>query len=594
MDRKQLADSVKARVSVVDVVGRYVQLSRAGNNHKGLCPFHNEATPSFLVSDDKGIYKCFVCGEGGDAISFVSKMEGISYSEALARLAENAGVDQKIVRQLHRTNAANNFEKEFEILKFAQGFYQYYLLNTEEGKSALEYLASRGITHDVIRQFGIGLAPRDGNLLVKALEANRLSFEVAKSVGLIGQREQGDYYSQFRSRIMFQVTNEQGKVIGFSGRTYIATDHDQAKYINSPESRIFQKSQIVYNLHEARKTARTTGKLFIFEGFLDVIASHQAGFAEVVATMGTALTMDHAKILSRHCREAILVFDGDKAGLGATSKAIPILLAAGLKVSVAPMPNGLDPDDYIKQNGTEKFASLIKNAIGAMDFQYEYLKQGINLATTDGQIEFERRLMAFSNLLPDRFLGQALIRKWNNEKHQYNQKQFQQSQHTRNQPSGFYRKLQGESVTHINQPTIPVRNMFESVEEKLIFYMIKDKLVFEIVSQQIGTSFNIDAHRKIVQAIEAYYFKNEMIDQEEFLNFIEPTNAHVVRNIIEYGSKNWPEGWSKEAIVDLINKVQKEAKDLAYAERKKMFYNASGEDQASLMIAGLAERSRVD
>ena len=331
LDRKQLADNIRARVSVVDVVGRYVQLSKSGNNHKGLCPFHHEATPSFLVSEDKGIYKCFGCGEGGDAISFLSKMEGISYGEALGRLAENVGVDQKILRQLQRNNARDNFEKEFEILKFAQGFYQYYLLNTEEGKMALDYLASRGITKDVIQQFGIGLAPLDGSLLIKALESNSFSFEVAKNAGLIGQGERGDYYSQFKSRVMFQVTNEQGNVVGFSGRTYLSGDVSHAKYVNSPESRVFQKSQIVYHLHEAKKMARTTGKLLLFEGFLDVIAAHKAGFAESVATMGTAITTSHAKILSRHVRTVILVFDGDKAGLAATAKAIPILFAAGYK-----------------------------------------------------------------------------------------------------------------------------------------------------------------------------------------------------------------------------------------------------------------------
>jgi len=574
MDRKQLAESIKARVNIVDVVGRYVQLTRAGNNHKGLCPFHNEATPSFLVSEDKGIYKCFGCGEGGDAISFVSKMEGISYSEALAQFAVNIGVDQKIIRQLHRNNATNNFTKEFEILKFAQGFYQYYLLNTEEGKRALEYLASRSITNEMIQQFGIGLAPRDGGLLIKALEANGLSFEVAKSIGLLGQRDQGDYYSQFRARIMFQVTNEQGHVIGFSGRIYIKSDDDQAKYINSPESQVFQKSQIIYNLHEARKTARTTAKMYIFEGFLDVIAAHQAGYFEAVATMGTALTLAHAKILNRHCREAVLVFDGDKAGLAATSKAIPILLSSGLKVSVAPMPDGMDPDDYMKQYGSIKFASHVKNAIGALAFMYEYAKQGIQLHTPDGEVEFERRLDEIGKQLG---VGEQLKWKFRNE-----EKKRSNQNHKQSAKGMQFAKGSSASVN------VPISSKLVTIpkeitaEKELIYYMLLDRDVFDLVLSQMGTAFNIDVYRKIVQAIEAYYFNNIEMDQEEFLNGLDAQMVRVVREIVLELS-NRPQNWSKEMIVDLIDKVQIGAQKLARAGKKEMFYRANHEEQLVMM-----------
>jgi len=579
LDRKQLAENIRANLSVVEVVGRYVQLTRAGNNHKGLCPFHNEATPSFTVSEDKGIYKCFGCGEGGDAISFVSKMEGISYSEALARLAEGVGIDQKILRQLQQTNARNNFEKEFEILKFVQGFYQYSLLNTEEGKQALTYLTSRGISKEIIEQFGIGLAPQDGNLLIKALEANGLSFEIAKNTGLIAQRDLGDYYTQFKSRIMFQITNEQGNTIGFSGRTYLSEKDDQAKYINSSESRIFQKSQIVYNLHAARKSARTSGKTFIFEGFLDVIAAYKAGVTEAVATMGTALTLEHAKILSRHCREVVLVFDGDKAGLAATSKAIPILLTAGLQVSIAPMPNGLDPDDYIKQNGADKFINLVKNALGAMDFQYEYLKQGLNLESTDGKIEFERRLTTFSNTLPDRTLGQALLRKFKDDT--YNQRRNNHP-HT-NRQEGLYRRSNSNGLSSVAMPQkLQVPSGEVKAEKELIYYMLLDKQIFELVASQIGTAFNIDAHRRIVQGIEAYYFNNNKMNQEEFLMQLDPQIMHVTQDIIAELKKR-PQNWSKEMIIELTNRVQKGALKLERAGKKEMFYRANHEEQLVMM-----------
>ena len=581
MDRRQLAEEVNSKVNIVDVVGRYVQLTRSGRNHKGLCPFHNEATPSFLVSEDKGIYKCFGCGEGGDAISFVSKMEGISYSEALTSLAADAGVDAQVVSRLKLANQRNNFDKEFEVLAFAGGFYQYYLLNTDEGKMAMAYLAERGITKELITQFGIGLAPRDGNLIVKALASNNHSFEIAKKAGLLQQGENGDYYSPFKSRIMFGVTNERGKTVGFSGRTYLSGDDSYAKYVNSPESNVFQKSQIVYHLHEARKVARTSGRILMFEGFMDVIAAHKAGFVESVATMGTAVTPEHAKALARHAKEVVLIFDGDKAGLAATAKAIPILFAAGLQVQVVHIPEGLDPDDYIKQNGIHKFAEVVKQSLGAIDFQYEYLKQELRLETTDGQIEFERRLTAFGNQLPDKSVGQALLRKLRNERYE------QRLGSGKNQPGqqeGLYRRqnrdVQASAFSAI--PKLQVTSGDVKAEKELIYYMLLDKQVFELVMARIGTAFNIDAHRKIVQAVEAYYFKYDIMNQEAFLNQLDPLMMRVVRDIIG-GLKNRPKEWSEKMIIELTDKVQMGAKKLEHAGKKQMFLGASYDEQLRLM-----------
>jgi DNA primase len=581
LDGRQLASEINSKVNIAEIVGRYVQLTRSGRNHKGLCPFHNEATPSFLVSEEKGIYKCFGCGEGGDAISFFSKMEGISYGEALTNLASDVGVDATIVRRFQRNNQRNNFEKEFEILKFAQGFYQYYLLNTAEGHIALAYLASRGITKEIVIQFGIGLAPRDGSLIVKALASNSHSFETAKNAGLLHQSESGDYYSPFKSRIMFQVTNEQGHTVGFSGRTYLPGDDSYAKYVNSPESRVFQKSQIVYNLHEARKIARTSGRILLFEGFMDVIAAHKAGFVESVATMGTALTAAHARTLSRHAREVILVFDGDKAGLAATSKAIPILFAAGLQVRIVHMTGGLDPDDYVMQNGVDKFAELVKHSLGAIDFQYQYLKQGLRLETTDGQVEFERRLMAFSNQLPDKSVGQILLRRLRNEVYEQRRDRGNKG---RQQQDGLYPQPNKDRQTNVFQPVpkLQVTSGDVKAEKELIYYMLLDKKVFELVMSQIGTAFNIDTHRKVVQAIEAYYVKNDVMNQEEFFSHLDPLMRRVVRDVV-YELKSRPQKWSKEMIIELTDKVQMGAKKLAHAGKKQMFYNASYDEQLRMM-----------
>jgi len=562
MDRRQLADDVKTRVSVVEVVGRYVQLSKKGNNHTGLCPFHSENTPSFIVSEDKGIYKCFGCGEGGDAIAFLSKMESISYGEATVRLAETANIDPKVLGIIRRNNERNNFDQEFTVLKFVQGFYQYYLLHAEEGKLALEYLNSRGITKTIIEHFGIGLAPKDGQLLIKALEQNSHSLEVAKRAGIIGQNDNGDYYSQFRGRIMFTVKNEQGNVLGFSGRTYLPDDNEQAKYVNSPESRVFQKSQIVYNLHEARKMARTSGRLLLFEGFLDVIAAHNAGFHASVATMGTAFTLNHAKTISRHAKEVVLVFDGDKAGMAATAKAIPILFAAGLQVKVTLIPNGMDPDDYVKKNGPKKFVETVDGAIGALDFIYEYAKQGLNLETTDGEALYERRL---EELGKQYGVGTNLLWKFRNSKKQ------------RSSNGNNYQNKQ--TVAGEKLPSIPGE---VKAEKELIYYMMLDRQVFNLVLAQIGTAFNIDTHRKIAQAIEAHYVQHGKLELGAFLRELDDNLMKVTHDLV-MELKKLPKNWSPKMIKDLTNRVEQGAVNLARAGLKEMFYQASYEQQLSMM-----------
>jgi len=496
----------------------------------------------------------------------------------MARLADEAGLDKNLLAQLKKNNQITDFSKEFEILKFVQGFYQYYLLNTKEGRFACDYLTSRGITKEIIQQFGIGLAPNDGNLLITALTSNSFSFEIAKNVGIIAQSENGDYYSQFKARIMFAVTCEQGNVCGFSGRTYLASDEHYAKYMNSPASQVFQKSQIIYNLYVAKKIARTTGKILMFEGFLDVITAHTAGFAASVATMGTALTAEHAKILSRHAREVTLVFDGDSAGVQAAAKAIPILLATGIQVKVASIPNALDPDEYIKQNGANKFADIINGALGAIDYQYNYLKQGLRLETTDGQVEFERRLTNFGKLVPNQATSAAMHRKWKNEVYESRQRQKRQPHYQQ----GSNWRSHGKQIFTTPMPMLQVIEGTVKAEKELIYYMLIEKAVFELVSSQIGVAFNIDAHRKIVQAIEAYYFQNSKMEPAEFLASLEPASRQIVQNVLDELA-NLTKNWSESVIIELVGKVKKGALKLERAGKKQMFYKASHEQQLVMM-----------
>ena len=407
---QELFDQVIQKSDVVDVISDYVQLSKAGKNYKGLCPFHGENTPSFVVSPDKGIYKCFGCGEGGNVVSFVSSIEAISYPQAVLKLAKRAGIETDIVLQSDESIQDAKFKNEFDILEFAKGFYHYYLNHTKEGKMALAYLHDRGMSDETIAKFGIGLAPSYSDALVKTLANNRYSLEVAVNLGLLNEH-QGQYYDRFKSRIMFPIFDKVGHVVGFSGRVFLEGDTNLGKYVNSPESTIFQKGKLIYHLNDAKLAIRRHNRVLLFEGFLDVISAVEAGFVESVATMGTALTEDHSRELRRLTDQIILCFDGDKAGLAAANKAIPILMAQNFSISVVEIPNKMDPDEFIKTYGKEAFSKLIDQAIPAIDYQYRYIKRQFNLEFVSHREQFKRQIYHFAYTLQSHTLQELILKK---------------------------------------------------------------------------------------------------------------------------------------------------------------------------------------
>ena len=578
VDRKQLTAEILARTSVSQVVGKYVKLTKSGRNYKGLCPFHNEATSSFVVSDEKGIYKCFGCGEGGDAVSFISKMEGISYFDAVANLANSLGLEGNIIRKFERTSARVSFDREYEILKFAKGFFHYYLMNTTEGKVALTYLTGRGLTLDIIEQFGIGFAPRDVSALVKAMESNGYSKELAMSVGLLNSNDEGEsFYCPFRSRIMFPVANGFGNVVGFSARALLEGDEKYGKYINSPETKVFKKGQLVYNLDEAKKFVRNSGRVLLFEGFLDVIAAHRAGFPESIATMGTALTLDHVKILKQVTNRVVVCYDGDSSGIAAISKAIPLLLSGGITVDICVVPNGLDPDDYIKKNGVSAFSNLVENSVPSIEYYYEHLKQNLNLDFTADKAEFQSKVHEFSNHLPNENLKKFLIRKLNDDLYKPKATRdfgnFGASYRERNQRDFHFRNGidtatsdRGGIFNTSNRP-LNVEVGYIKAEKELIYYMIKSKKVFDIVNTEISCSFNIDSHRKIARAIEGYYFENEVMDFGLCFSGVDLDLLQIVNDIIREKS-SLPNDLGKNEIYQLISSVQYGTKKLINASHK--------------------------
>ena len=580
---QELFDQVVAKSDIVDVISDYVQLSKAGKNYKGLCPFHGENTPSFVVSPDKGIYKCFGCGEGGNVVSFISTLEAISYPQAVLKLAKRAGIETNISLPSDESVHQSKFKNEFDVLEFAKGFYHYYLNHTKDGKVALSYLSERGMSDETIRRFGIGLAPSYSDALVKTLANNQYSLDVAMKLGLLNEHN-GQYYDRFKSRIMFPIFDKNGHVVGFSGRVFLEGDTHLGKYVNSPESSIFQKGKLIYNLNEAKLAIRRHNRVLLFEGFLDVISAVEAGFVESVATMGTALTDDHSRELRRLTDQIILCFDGDKAGLAAANKAIPILMAHNFSISVIEIPNKMDPDEFIKTYGKEAFAELIDQAIPAIDYQYRYIKRQFNLDFVSHREQFKRQIYHFAYTLNSYTLQELILKKLAQDISIGEQSILQEFNSGRSQVyknSNISNNKNENKQIHSRQ----VRDTkYERSEKMLIHYMLKERRVALQVEKELNGYLNDATRRNIVLYILDYYTTHEMMNLQYFLNWIDEALVKPITDII-FECESLPPLASDEVISDLIS-VVKEYVYKAQMEQLKKQISESTLDYEKLELLG--------
>jgi len=349
---------IRDRVDIVEVVSSYLPLKRSGVNHQGLCPFHQEKTPSFNVNSSRQIFHCFGCGVGGNVFSFVMRMDGLSFPDAVRRLGEKVGIEveeEEISPAEVRRREAR--ERVARINEVAGSFYHQLLLDDDAGASGRRYLRQRGYDGETVRAFQLGFAPEGWETLAKHLAEKGFSTEDIRSTGLVrpGKQGRGDY-DLFRNRLLFPIHDLQGRMVAFGGRVL---DDSLPKYINSPETDVYHKGQILYGLHQARDAIRHSDTVLVVEGYFDVLALHRAGFTNAVATCGTALTPDHARLLKRYADKILLLFDEDAAGRQATFRAMDALLPFGLAVSVVAMSAGEDPDSLLKARGEEGLRSCL-------------------------------------------------------------------------------------------------------------------------------------------------------------------------------------------------------------------------------------------
>lgn len=395
---EDLVEEVRSRNDIVDVISGYVKLQKKGSSYFGLCPFHNEKSPSFSVSPSKQMYYCFGCGAGGNVFTFIMEYENYSFPEALKLLADRVGVALPEEEQNEEMKRQQNIRTQIlEVNKMAAKYY-YYQLRSENGAQAMKYLKDRTLSDETIHRFGLGYSNKYSDDLYKYMKSKGISDELLAQSGLMNVDEKRGMYDKFWNRVIFPIMDVNGRVIGFGGRVM---GDGKPKYLNSPETKVFDKSRNLYGLNVAR-TARKRN-ILVCEGYMDVISMHQAGFTNAVASLGTALTSQHASLLRRYTEEVILTYDSDEAGVKAALRAIPLLKEAGVSAKVLSMSPYKDPDEFIKAEGAKAFQERIDGAQNSFLYEIDVLQKQYDMRDPQSKTLFyqetAKKLMAFESEL---------------------------------------------------------------------------------------------------------------------------------------------------------------------------------------------------
>ena len=386
---------VNERTDIYSVVSHYVSLTQKSGRFWGQCPFHNEKTASFSVSPDKGLFYCFGCHTGGNAFKFLSLIENITYFEAVKLQAQRLGIPLPEKKVSPEEERRRREEKSlFKINELAQDFYHECLINTARGEVGRKYLAARGITAETIKIFKMGWASDEWENLLSNLTRRGFSPQQIEAAGLIVRRKNSSgFYDRFRGRVMIPINDVFGHTVGFGGRILKVEDDMNPKYLNSPETEIFNKRNLLFGLDKSNRDISKAGAAVVVEGYMDVISLYSAGIKNVVATLGTAFTSEHVKLILKYARKIIFCYDSDEAGQRATLRALPIVQAAGANVFVIKVPEGKDPDEFIRKNGKAAFEELIKNAATLIDYRMNYILARADLSTTRGQLTALREIL---------------------------------------------------------------------------------------------------------------------------------------------------------------------------------------------------------
>ena len=497
----EIIEEVRNQNDIVDVISEYVKLQKKGANYFGLCPFHNEKSPSFSVSPGKQMYYCFGCGEGGNVISFVMKYENYSFIEAVQMLASRAGIElPQVTRSKEEKENADKRSQILTINTLAAKFY-YYMLKSEKGALAYHYLRGRELSDNTITGFGLGYSDKYSDSLYKYMKSKGYKDDILKETGLFTFEEKG-VHDKFWNRVMFPIMDVNNKVIAFGGRVM---GDGKPKYLNSPETKIFDKSRNLYGLNIARTSRK--GYLLICEGYMDVISLHQAGFNNAVAALGTSFTSGHASLIKRYAKEVVLTFDSDGAGIKAALRAIPILREAGLSIKVLSMKPYKDPDEFIKALGPEAYEERIEKATNYFIFQVGTLMNEYNLYDPSEKTEFHNKvadmLLEFEDEIERNNYLESVCRTFNIPLDGLRQL-------VKKKGLNYIGKKQREEKETIKSGNKEKEEAVVLAQQILFTWLIEEKNIFECVAKYVSPSdFSDDFYKRVAGIFWAQMEENE-------------------------------------------------------------------------------------
>lgn len=556
-------NQIRSSVNIVDIISGYIPLTPRGKNFFGVCPFHDDHSPSMSVSKEKQIYTCFTCGATGNVFKFVMNYENVSFLEAVNIVANKAGIKTDI-RVSSKIKRDDKYKELYEIYDISQKLYRNNL-SASVGLHAREYLSKRGIDADVIKEFGIGLSLKKNTMLSDFLIKKNFKMQAILKSGLVNQNVNG-YYDMYYNRIMFPLWNLNGQVVGFSGRIY--DTNDSSKYINTKETDIFKKGELLYNFHRAKDEARRVDTIIIMEGFMDVIRAYTVGIKNVVATMGTAVTKNQALLIKRMAKNVVLCFDGDSAGGKATMSCSEVLATIGVIPKVVRLEENLDPDEYIIKYGKDAFLNKLDNPINIMDFKLNYLKEKKDLSNQVEYSNYIKEMLLELVKTDDDILISLTLNKISEESKlsvEFLEKQL-------NSLKGE-KKIEEKPI--INKAPIHKKNKYEIACQNLLYYMMTDsKVINKYISNNVYMP--ILKYQILAREICHFYNNNNYISQADMFTVLQ--NNDLIHTLEEITSLSLKDNFSDEEIDDYIHviyqyNVEEQTKKLKLELKKEM--NAS-------------------
>lgn len=527
-------NEIRNNLDIVEVISSYLPLTSKGKNYFGVCPFHDDHSPSMSVSKEKQIYTCFSCGATGNVFKFIQDYENISFMEAVKKCADMASISINV----GQVKKINKHQDLYDIYELSQKFYQNNI-NTELGKKAKEYLYSRKIDDNIIKEFGIGLSLNDKDILTKLLKSKKYDDKQLIRSGLVNENNYllNDVY---RNRIMFPLFDLNGKVIGYNGRVY--NGETENKYVNSKETDIFKKREVLYNYHKAKDECRKKKTVIIMEGQLDVIRAYQVGVKNCVASLGTAFGKEQAMLIRKLASNVILCFDGDDAGLKATKGAIEELTKLGIEPKIVRLENNSDPDEYIIKNGKDAFISKIDNPMNIMEFKESLLKREFNLKNTKELASYVNKMIEEINKIEDDILREVSINKLSKETEI--DIEILKSKLVKKDPIKI----------EVKKQTNTKLNKYQKSERNLIYYMLLDKDVIKMYDKKI-THMPTDKYRHLAFQINQFYKQNGYMEVSDLITYLKD-DIESINTVGEITTLNLSEKVNYEEIDDYLNNIR--------------------------------------